>query len=265
MLARNVLGVMSVVLAFGMGTPSANAELLVSVDFQGAAGTGMAHAPTNQTGNESLASTASSLFTSAGTTWNYLEVGQCGTGGTVTTNPSFNGLVDRGTGLGTGVGFSLTGTTFTYNILDADNTYGAGAVTRDYWVFSEDYSGIWGVSSTASWQITGLTPGAKYSLYLYGSGADNGRPTYQTIDMDGDGLLTNNAEVQVGNSVNTGALFSSVVANGYGKILGSLRASGVESDWSGFQIAQETPEPGTMVLMLLGIFGLSAYAWKKRK
>jgi hypothetical protein len=239
----------------------ANAEFLVSAEFQGAAGTGIARTPNNQSGDEAVALVADAAFHSAGKTWNHLEIAQYDAG--AITNPSFSNLVDRETGAATGVGFSITGATLAYNN-EASFTPQATDAARDFFLFN---IGALGLSSTANWQISGLTPGTTYKLYLYGGGAPaTGRGINQTVDVNGNGSLADDTAVLVGNAPNTGALFS-VVANGNGMVLGSLTGVGTnEGDWSGFQITDKVVrEPGTSVLVLTSVFGLAAYAWRKRR
>lgn len=242
-----------------LGASMANADLLVSAEFQGLENTGYGNVPSYQTGNESLASAADPIFNSSGSTWNALKVKHYDAG--TTANPSWSNLVNRGTGAATSVGFSITGDVYSWNGFGGSQT--ANAVTEDGFFF-----GVAGASNTVNWSITGLTANATYKLFLYNSDVNwaYARWMNQTVDTDGNGSLANNSAQLVGPDGYGGEF--TVVASSAGSILGSAACSGsgVEGDWSGFQIAQvAVPEPCTLTLLATGLIGLLAYAWRKAK
>jgi len=229
--------------------PAWGAAMLVSAEFQGTGGT-------NMSGNEPLAVGLDSAFSSAGTTWNQLVPANYPT---TATNPSFSSLKDRGTGLATSVGFSITGGGVVSGI---SNAWVAGnALTRDIMIF-----GNWGGLSTAfDWQISGLTPNAAFKLVLYGSATTYG-PTigaYQTVDTNGDGALTESPVLVTGYNSAPPVLFTGTVGS-TGLIKGHANWAGVEGDWSGFQVSvadisvADIPEPGTAVLLATGLLGVLA-------
>jgi hypothetical protein len=61
--------------------------------------------------------------------------------------------------------------------------------------------------------------------------------------------------------------FANITASGDGSISGNWTGVGVGhySLFSGLQIQTAVPEPSTSVLVLTGLFGLLAYAWRKRR
>jgi hypothetical protein len=253
--------IFAVVSLLSLIASTAKAELLVSAEFQGTANTGQQTAPNFQSGNETAAAKKSSLFSSEGTTWNHLEIAQYPAAATA--DPSFSNLIDRGTNQSTSVGFSITGNTVAYNnspsfLVQSTN------VARDFFLFNIASLGL---STTATWQISGLKADTSYALYLYGGGApDDERGVYQTIDTDGNGSTADNSAVLVGSPRDSGELFM-VTSNSSGSILGLLSGNASkEGNWSGFQLAEvAVPEPSTLALLGSAVMGLLAYAWRKRK
>jgi hypothetical protein len=245
MLVRRLLSIAFVCVVW-MAVATCRADLLVSAEFQATDDTGLLRTAADQSGDESLAVAASSAFSSTGTTWNHLEITQYN--GSLTTNPSWSGLVDRNNATTT-VGFSITGSVYAWNQNNFTN-----AVTADDFFFAAA-----GASSTFNWSITGLTAGTTYKLFLYGSNLTSDRQINQLVDTNGDGSLTDETAVGVW----SGSLFT-VKANSSGTILGYGSVPGGEGNWSGFQIAQ-VPEPSVVVLLLTCASGLLAYAWRKQK
>ena len=228
--------------------PAWGAAMLVSAEFQGTGGT-------NMSGNEPLAVGLDSAFSSAGTTWNQLVPANYPT---TATNPSFSSLKDRGTGLATSVGFSITGGGVVSGISNAWTS--GNAITKDILIF-----GNWnGMSTAFDWQISGLTPNAAFKLVLYGSATTYNPPSQiganQQVDTNGDGFVTETAVLVSGP---TPVLFTGTVGS-TGLIKGHAAFPGVEGDWSGFQVSvadisvADIPEPGTAVLLATGLLGVLA-------
>ena len=83
----------------------------------------------------------------------------------------------------------------------------------------------------APWNFSGLTPGATYTLYLFGG---SGRIADIQVDTNGDGVLTEAYVVAPAN----GGIQISAVASPTGMILGTFGNGGPEENWSGFHLAQ---------------------------
>jgi hypothetical protein len=233
-------------LALGAGTPAS--ALLISVDF------GSSYGGAVQplfSGVEPSAAALDPVFGSADV-WNDLTTGDAG----VTSDPSYSSLLDS-TGAVTGVGFSITGTLDSYQGYSATASY----LTMDYLFWNAPVNPS--LSSTLSWAISGLAPGASYVLVFHGANTDVDRSVAMTIDGYGavGALVTlNGAE--------PGPLYvQTVVASAAGVISGTAAADpGIEGDWAGFQIASATvPEPSSGLLLAtsLGVFAAGRRRWQR--
>lgn len=210
--------------SLGGPAPANNPTKLWSVDIQGTGGTLM---------------TGSEATYGAGNVWNAFNITPHPS---AVVNPQLN-LVSSN-GAASPVNFKINGTVSAFN--------NAGTLTQDYL-----FIGAGNVTSvnTIGWEITGLEAGGLYEMFVYG-GSIGGRDFLMTIDLDGDGLLSDQVGVNVGTS---GTFFGSILAGAGGRIIGSaFRASG-EANWAGFQLRQLSspiPEPTTIGLLAAGVLGL---------
>ncbi len=166
-------------------------------------------------------------------------------------NPSFN-LVDS-TGAASPVTFSITGDVSGFNNGDASNP-----ISTDYFFW-----GISGTSSSIGFELSGLTPGAEYEFAAFGGAISPARAFDMRVDTDADGDLSDEIAQSVTNGgLIPGTIFTSVIADASGRIIGDGVSSG-EANWGGFQLrlVQDNtsiiPEPATLISMLgLGLLGL---------
>ena len=229
----------------GLAVPAAQAGLLVSVDF------GISGSPLF-TGSDSVAAASDSIFSSANI-WNQVIVP--GNAGPSAINPSCSGLVDN-TGSATSVGLAFTGPVRGFSTSSSD------ALLRDYIFVNGGYN----PANSLNWEITGLTPGATYAFFVYGSDRNNAAWTI-SVDTTGAGGFV--GQVVSGNSGT--AYYSTVIAGGSGSIAGIMGVNpGTEGNWSGFQLAEaappvSVPEPGSLTLAGLGAIGMAVGAWRRRQ
>jgi hypothetical protein len=228
-----------VIAALGVGTKAS--ALLISADF----GSGFAGAVQPLfSGVEPKAAALDPAF-GAANVWNDLTTGVAG----LITDPSFTSLLDA-TGAVTSVALSITGTVESFNGVSPT----ASSLTRDYLYWNTGPV----LSSTLSWTLSGLVPGATYALVFYGANTDVDR----SFDMSIDGVGSVGA-VPTANGVQPDPLYVVVTASAGGLISGTAAGNAFEADWAGFQIAS-IPEPST-ALLLAGGLGLLAAEWKRRR
>jgi hypothetical protein len=129
------------------------------------------------------------------------------------------------------------------------------------------------VVSQIAFTLSGLIAGNSYDLYLYGVGGAQPASTYPgkfsvggvdktlTSTTAFDGTFVENREY---------VAFSGVIADASGTISGQVSSSSNPAFYSvfnGIQVSGEfasIPEPATSTLVASGLFGLIAYAWRKR-
>ncbi len=138
-----------------------------------------------------------------------------------------------------------------------------------------------GDKTTATWNMTGNSTAAIGLLNFSQMGTGCGG---STLNLSGSAAIsaTDVAFDKDANSPNwisfaSGSLATLTVSN---KVLadyqtlvtdGFIRVNGVvQSNFNAFQVSGHTlslavPEPGTMTLLICGLMGLVAYAWRKRK
>ena len=157
--------------------------------------------------------------TGLGNIWNQINVsGHRG----VSENPVFSNLVNQ-TGNLTPVEFSIQGTVSGWANRDGD------ALIDDYLFVNAGNA-----NRTASWTITGLTPGATYEIFAFGGVA---RDALLTVDSNGDDRLEVDDSSQFITSA--GSLFESITASASGSILGSISPGNAgEANWSGFHLIE---------------------------
>jgi hypothetical protein len=140
------------------------------------------------------------------------------------------------------------------NYLNSDGT-GFAPKLMDSYAYSSNGTG-WNVT------IDHLTAGAKYDLYWYQqngvSANSTGSFTFGGVTETATNTGQNSAFVLNDNYVK----FMGVTADGAGVITGSI---GNTASICGLQIMSSVPEPSACVLMGMGLFGLLAYAWRKRR
>ena len=117
-----------------------------------------------------------------------------------------------------------------------------------------------------SLDVKGLDDSKKYDLYLYSARAAlSPDPTDFTINGVTQSLpgSNNTASFVLGanyvkfleQSPTSGALNITFGGGAWGGVFSGMQVVGVTA----------TPEPGTLTLLVVGLFGLLAYAWRKRK
>lgn len=199
-------------------TPQTNSNIppdqLWSVDLQGdgnGGAFGQLAPPTLMSGAE--------VNTGLGATWNAFTIsGHDGT----TPNPSLP-LVDS-SGTASSVSFSVNGTVTGWSQTGS-------ALIADYLFVNAGNS-----DPSVSWELSGLIPGKTYSMHPYGG---VGRDIKITIDLDGDGLLTDETGVTAGGG---GITITDIVASATGRVIGKAeRGSVTEGNWGGFQFWEQTP------------------------
>ena len=235
------------VLALGAYTGSVNAELL-HVDVNGSQfGT-----PVNFTDVSGVADTVLNDGITGNTeTWNYATPGLKNTG-------SVTGLKDATTGTATAVSIAWTANHYSGNNALA-GTYGGLLGDMAY-----TYNGSGGIV-TSTWTFSGLT-GAKYDMVLYTCAFNVGRGAKFTVGgVDQIATPTGNATTLVAGDQYV--RYNNLVPVA-GKISFSYtpRTTSVPSwgELSGVEI-KLVPEPSTIALLVTGLVGLLAYAWRKRK
>jgi len=114
-------------------------------------------------------------------------------------------------------------------------------------------------------EISGLAPGAEYSMYAYGAGFGT-RDFNLTIDQDGNGTLDILDPVVNVFSTSNGSVITNIVADSTGTIIGrAANAENDEANWTAFQLVQTSaaaPEPMGLVLTSAG---LAAIAFLRRR
>ena len=114
-----------------------------------------------------------------------------------------------------------------------------------------------------------LNPGKTYDLYLYGcQDSFGGRGSTFTI-----GEVTKTTDGQLAGLAggfkegSTHAVFDGLSPDGSNKIVVNITngPQGAIGFIDGFQIREVVPEPSTLALLAGALFGLIAYAWRKRK
>ncbi len=168
----------------------------------------------------------------AGDVWNVFEISEGGTSA-----PVGMSLLDSGGGAGS-VNFEFTSTDAGVLAAYGHAPTAIDDLTAEY-LFLGDQNGTY----EANWQITGLTGGTAYSMYLYTGGYDavnGGHNADYNLDLDGDGALDGLAAI-VGNT-NAPTVVSNIVADGSGTIVGQFLHNGVgESEIGGFQLSSGAP------------------------
>ncbi len=213
---------------------SARAGTLVSVDWKNPDGISRYG---SYSGVEPLAAAANPAF-GAASVWNDALLGFL----SPVTNPSFSGLVDN-SGNTTGIGIQLTGSVDTYTGHDGSCP---NSLFCDF---------IYLNSGSVGWRISGLIPRSTVSLYFYNYGSPDQpyRAFNMAVDADASGSLDANYTV----AAVAGGYASGILADASGTITGQMQccASG-QASWSGLQIYEETPEPGTLGFSIVGLLAL---------
>ncbi len=199
-------------------------EILVSVDFKD----GM---PV-YSGVESWAQTANPVF-GAANVWNGLPVPHL---------PAYPGqAVSPYTNLVSSSG-SATGISFEF--LDPVSAYSASTDTHapnllsDFVLLDTRYTG-----TILSWRITGLLPNTTAYMYLYSTNNVDAGVRSFTMVVQGTNYFVDG---------NTGAYVGGIHVDASGTITGAMLLDNIQPSWAGFQIAEDTPEPSTLLLLPAG-------------
>jgi len=132
----------------------------------------------------------------------------------------------------------------------------------------DDYAWAYGTTTTLSFTMSGLAANTKYNVYLYGEvGTGLGTEVNPVkFTVNGVDKTLSNAGSFDGTFVEGREyVVLSTTSDANGRLNGTVVCP-VESNaiFNGLQVSS-IPEPSTIVLLGLGISGLLAYAWRKRK
>ncbi|NLF07317.1 MAG: PEP-CTERM sorting domain-containing protein [Pirellulaceae bacterium] len=124
-----------------------------------------------------------------------------------------------------------------------------------------------GNHTNAKATLSGLTPGQDYDLRLYYRPRDVGgtRPETLYYDIGDDGSIENSQYVDedAGDAAHYISYAYTAPSNGI------VSVDVVPGGWCWYGLTNEVagvvPEPSTLALLACGLFGLLAYAWKKRR
>lgn len=242
-----LLVAVSIVLLCFVSTVSA---ALISVDIDGASSA--VSSPGTMTGVAALGST--------GDQWNGYAVYTTSLSAPV--DPDVSGYLVDSTGSAKSVKFDV-GMTASDTCAPANQ---AGNLLLDDYVFFGP------TQPTVNFSFQGLTAGNAYDLLLYGEAGAQSTSIYPTtFTVGGVGKSLNNAAAFDGSYVEDRdyVSFSGVVADGSGMISGTVTSpTDFYFIFNGVQITgdfAEAPEPSTCALLMVGLTGLLAYAWRKRK
>ena len=113
--------------------------------------------------------------------------------------------------------------------------------------------------------LSGVAAG-NYDLYLYAIPPIDGEDRVGNYSANGKSVTIgpNNSASTFGAGTNYGILQNVVVGSDHLLTLSVVATGGGETDFNGFQL-QSVPEPSSFVLLGVGLLGLLAYAWRKRK
>lgn len=194
----------------------------------------------------------------AGSPWHGTYVGVGGYAGD--TGTFWNGFSVTGNGANSGNlkasdGVTVTPVNITLNTGVASDATGSAYATG----LLSDYTG-----DAGTFTISGLLAGQQYQLYFYSQNGPWGGTTTSfsvgaattTCVGGGDIPLT------IGNNYN---VLSGLTADVDGKLSGSVAMVTGGAIFNGIQIVGQVPEPGTLALLATALFGLLAYAWRKRR
>ncbi len=226
LVTTGVLGI--AITLFGLATVAS--ATTINVDFNVSGGTAGTYVGTG----------AYSLDT--GTHWNAYTLGT-GTSGSL--------MASDGT-TSTSVTFGLTGWTVADDVSSSITTNCAPALLNDY------------AGANGTFTIGHLLANEEYQLYLYSTnGGWGGIATTFTV-----GTSTATATPDGSNPSGFIPGNNYVTLTGTSDASGTLTGTFAQSNWgafNGIQIVGVIPEPGTLVLLVMGLFGLLCYAWRKRK
>ena len=164
--------------------------------------------------------------------WNIFEASEGGTPA-----PVGMALVDSKDNAG-GVSFTFTGNDGNRGIAAYGHSPTASNAVVGEYVWLGD-GGIGGDTYNVDFEITGLSSGSSYDIYLYAGGyAANAAASAGcdiTVDTDGDGDLGDETPVTVNTLAPT--VVTGIVADVSGTIIGLFADNGgSESEWGGFQL-----------------------------
>lgn len=144
-------------------------------------------------------------------------------------------------------------------------TYTSNALASEY-AFVKGGNVAWEIPPTSTtFALTGLAPNGAYNLYLYCASAET---AYQSTFTIGSTSVTSTPGGFDGGFVlnRDYVTFMNVAADGSGRIEGTLSGGNPDNFavFSGLQV-MSIPEPSALVLLLVSMMGLLAYAWRRRR
>ena len=177
-------------------------------------------------------------------------------------------------------GSTVTGVGFT-TIATFGNTDFAGMGSSGSNNLLDDGAQMWMITwpYRADLELTGLSTSQKYDLYLYGTAGSTAYGTAFTIGgvtqitaggndtsfvKGGSTLVTGSNYVLFQNLMSDGTGAISIQAYSNSIVTGIANGSSDSGPVNGLQLVS-VPEPGTLVLLVVGLVGLLAYAWRKRR
>jgi hypothetical protein len=164
------------------------------------------------------------------------------------------------------LGNSTTTVTLSLSGAGSDGTAHTGYTTPVNTLLSGyAYYSPWTTPPGGSFAINGLVSGGQYKLYVFSqNGTYDSSKTVFTIGASS--LIVDNTLTSDTGSFHEGenyVVFSGLIATG-GTISGTFVMPSDNAAFNGFQLVS-VPEPGSLLLIVSGICGLLAYAWRKRR
>lgn len=246
MRSQIVLGVLGIALAGWVPTVSAT---LLNVEINGRSDS--SQSTTDHSGAAAIGA--------SGDVWNHYVVDSFSGGTFLAVDPAQSRNLIYADGTSSTVRFDL-------GLITANaETYTSNALASEF-AFVKGGNVAWEIPPTSAvFTLTGLAPNGHYDVYLYCASSNS---AYQSTFTIGSSSVTSTPGGFDGSFVANRdyVTFLDVTADGSGAIQGTF-SGGNPSNFAmfnGLQL-QQIPEPTALVLLLSGMTGLLAYAWRRRR